>query len=167
MLGEVGRLDAVAEADRARVGRALAHERLEQRRLAGAVRADEGDVLPALDHERAAVDQLLAARREPQPLDLDDGPARPGRLEELEAERAAAPRQVLELAGGLLALLLEPADLRQLGLRLLRLRLLVAEPLHESLQPLDVVCRRAAPTSRPPARGPRARAATGATGPEK
>ena len=76
VLGEVGGLDAVAEADRARVGRAMADERLEQRRLARPVRADERDVLPALDHERAALDQLLASRREPEALDLDHDPAR-------------------------------------------------------------------------------------------
>ena len=73
-----------------------------------------------------------------QPLDLDDGPAGARRLEELEPDRAPAVREVLELAGRLLALLLEPADLRQLRLRLLRLRLLVAEPLHEAVQALDV-----------------------------
>ena len=138
MLGEVGGLDAVAEAHDPLVGVALAHERLEQGRLPGAVRADEGDVLAALDHERARVDQRLAACGEPQALHLGDRSARPGRLEELEPHRAAAVREVLELLRGLFALLLQPPDLRQLGLRLLRLRLLVAEPRHESLQPLDV-----------------------------
>ena len=45
VLGEVGGLDAVAEANDPRVRLALADERLEQGRLARAVRADEGDVL--------------------------------------------------------------------------------------------------------------------------
>ena len=107
VLGEVGRLDAVAEADRARVGRAVADERLEQGRLARAVRADERDVLPALDHERAALEQLLAACREAEPVDLDHDPAGAGRLQELEAERAPSLGEVLELARRLLALLLE------------------------------------------------------------
>ena len=138
MLGEVGRLDAVAEADHARIGCAIADERLEQRRLARSVRPDEGDVLAPLDHERGTVEQRLAARRQPQPLDLDHDPPGPRRLEELEAERAAALGEVLELARRLLALLLEPPDLSELRLRLLGLRLLVAEPLDEAVQPLDV-----------------------------
>ncbi len=128
----------MAEADHAGVGRAVADEGLEQRRLAGSVRADERDVLGPLDHERGTVEQRLAAGREPQPLDLDDGAPGPRRLEELEAERAATLREVLELARRLLALLLEPADLGELRLGLLGLRLLVAEPLDEAVQPLDV-----------------------------
>ena len=117
----------------------MADERLEQGGLARSVRADERDVLPSLDHERAAFDQLLAARRQTEPVDVDHGPARARRLEELEAERAPPPRQVLQLPGCLAALLLEAGDLRDLGLSLLRLRLLVPEPLHEPLQTLDVV----------------------------
>ena len=138
MLREVGRLDAVAEADHAGVGGAILHQRLQQRRLARPVRADEGDVLAALDHEGGPVEQRLAARREPQPFDLHDRSSRAGRLEELEADVAAAVREILELSGRLLALLLQPPDLGQLCLRLLRLRLLVAEPLHEAVQSLDV-----------------------------
>ncbi len=49
-----------------------------------------------------------------------------------------APREQLELAGVRRALLLQAADVRQLGLRLLRLRLLVAEPLDEAVEPRDV-----------------------------
>ena len=119
-------------------GCAMADERLEQRRLARPVRPDERHVLLTLDHERAAFDQLLPARREPEPFDLDHDPAAARRLQELEAEAPSPLRQVLELAGGLLALLLEATDLRELRLGLLRLRFLVAEPLDESLQPLDV-----------------------------
>ena len=51
VLGEVGGLDAVTHADLPAVRVAMADERLEQRRLARAVRADERDVLLALDHE--------------------------------------------------------------------------------------------------------------------
>ncbi len=138
VLGEVRGLDAVPEADHTRVGRAVADERLEQSRLARPVRPYESDVLSALDHELGAVEQPLASGRESQPVDLDDGPPRPGRLEKLEAERAASLREVLELPRRLLPLLLEPADLGELRLRLLGFRLLVAEPLDESVQPLDV-----------------------------
>ena len=96
-------------------------------------------MLATLDDERAVLEQQLAAGRESQPLDLDHDPAGAGRLQELEAEGAPPPREVLELARSLAALLLEPPDLGQLRLRLLRLRLLVPKALHESLQPLDVV----------------------------
>ena len=56
LLGEVRDLDAVAEARPAAVVLAPAEHRLEQRRLARAVRADERDVLAALEREgRVAV----------------------------------------------------------------------------------------------------------------
>ena len=97
-------------------------------------------MLAALEHERGAVEEQLVARRTRR------GPSasstiRPdrARLEELEAERPAALRHRLELLRRRAPLLLEPADLRELRLRLLRLRLLVAEPRHEPLEPLDVV----------------------------
>ena len=128
----------MTEADNARIGAPVADECLEQCRLARSVRADERDVLPSLDHERAIVDQLLPACREVESFDLDNGPPCPRRLEELEAERAASLREVLELSRRLLPLLFEPADLGELRLCLLGLRLLVAEPLDESIQPLDV-----------------------------
>ena len=48
-------------------------------------------------------------------------------------------REERRVGGGGRALPLEPADLRQLRLRLLRLRLLGAEPLDEPLEPGDVV----------------------------
>ena len=53
--------DAVAELDAPLVRLPLPEERLEQRRLAGAVRADERDVLAPLEHERGAVEQQLVA----------------------------------------------------------------------------------------------------------
>ena len=51
VLGEVGRLDAMPQPDAAGVRRAAAEERLEQRRLARAVRSDERDVLAPLDRD--------------------------------------------------------------------------------------------------------------------
>ena len=68
VLREVRRLDAVAEPHRAGRGLAAAEQRLEQRRLARAVRADEGDVLAALERERDAVEQLLVAGRDARAL---------------------------------------------------------------------------------------------------
>ena len=120
MLGEVCGLDAVAEPHRS--GHGLAPEdRLEQRRLAGAVRPHEPDVLAALDRERRLVEQLLIPGRHLEAAGLDDGPAAACWLEEVEAERLAPPIQELQLAGCLRPLLLQAADLRQLRLRLLRL----------------------------------------------
>src|SRR5207253_4197662 len=113
-------------------------QRLEQRRLAGSVRADERDVLAALEREPDVVQQLLRAGGHLEALRLDHGPAAPRRVEEIEAEPFLARRQRLELAARLLPLALEPPDLGQLRLRLLRLALLVAEALDEALEPFDV-----------------------------
>src|SRR6185436_20123055 len=101
-------------------------------------RAYERDVLSALECEANAVQQLLGACRDLEVLCLDHGPAAPRRVEEVKAEPFLAHRQRFELAARLLAFALEPPDLGQLGLRLLRLALLVAEPLDEALEPLDV-----------------------------
>src|SRR5439155_14581142 len=60
------------------------------------------------------------------------------RLEEVEAERPATTRQRFELASRFCSLFLEATDLRELGLRLLRLRLLVAEASDEAIEPCDV-----------------------------
>ncbi len=139
MLREVRRDDAVAELDAALVRLALPEERLEERRLPRPVRADERDVLAALEHERRAVEEQLVARRDDEPFRVEDDPSRSRWLQELEAERAAALRHRLELLRCRTALLLEPADLAELRLRLLRLGLLVAEPRHEPLETLDVV----------------------------
>src|SRR5438067_1319839 len=81
---------------------------------------------------------VVATHRELEVVHLDDGAAASRGVEELEAERPALPRQQLELVRDLSPLLLEPADLGQLRLRLPRLRLLVAEPLHEAVEPRDV-----------------------------
>src|SRR5579859_3863534 len=111
---------------------------LEERRLAGAVRADQGDVLAALERERRVAQQLTLADRDIEVLRLDHGASAARGLEELEAERARATRQQRDLACGGRAFLLEPLDLRELGLRLLRLLLLVTEALDEALEARDV-----------------------------
>ena len=86
LLREVGGIDAVPEPRRAAVAVAPPEHRLEQRRLPGPVRPDERDVLAALERERDAVQQLLLAGRQREPLDLDDRAAAARRVEELEAE---------------------------------------------------------------------------------
>ena len=85
VLGEVRELDAVADpADLA------GDDPLEQRRLAGAVRPDQRDMLAALEHELGVLEERLRARGEVEALGLDHHPAAPDRLQELEAERAPA-----------------------------------------------------------------------------
>ena len=64
LLREVRGLHAVPEPRLARPGLAVAEHRLEQRRLARAVRADERDMLAALQRERRVVEQVLVARGE-------------------------------------------------------------------------------------------------------
>ena len=93
VLREVRGLDAVAEPELSVLRLAAPEERLEQRRLAGAVRADERDVLAALDREVHAREQLLVAGRELDAFGLDDRPAASLRLQELEAEALRAPGQ--------------------------------------------------------------------------
>src|SRR5690606_28605284 len=51
----------------------VAGQNTEQRRLAGAVRADDGDELALLDGEADAVQRLLLQRRAPAEGDLDVG----------------------------------------------------------------------------------------------
>ena len=87
VLGEVRGLDAVAELDPPRGGLAPAEHRLEQRRLARAVRADERHVLAALEREARRREQRLVARAEREPVGLDHDPARALRVQELEPER--------------------------------------------------------------------------------
>src|SRR5439155_14605952 len=101
-----------------------AEERFEQRRLPGAVRTDERDVLAAFDRKRRGAQQLPLADAYVEPVDLDDRAAAARRLQELEAERALPARQECDLGIRILPLLVEPSDLRQLRLRLLRLVLL-------------------------------------------
>src|SRR5439155_20509354 len=68
VLREVRGDDAVSETRRAAGRVPLPEQRLEQRRLAGAVRADERDMLAPLDRERRAVEQELLARLHAQPI---------------------------------------------------------------------------------------------------
>ena len=138
VLREVRGLDAVAEPHRAGDGLAATEDRLQKRGLPRAVRPDEADVLAALDRERRAREQVLLARRYGEVLRLEDGAAAAARLEEVEAERLAPPGEQLELTRRVRALLLQPRDVGQLRLGLLRLALLVPEPLDEALEPRDV-----------------------------
>jgi hypothetical protein len=118
---------------RPRRGVALAEQRLEERRLAGAVRPDERDMLAPLDRERRLVEQRFVTGADPQPLCDCDVTARPGGLEELEAE--CPPPAV----GRVHTLRLQALDLLQLRLRLPCLRRLVAEPLDEPLEPGELL----------------------------
>ena len=95
-------------------------------------------MLAALDREGHVREERLVARRELDAFGLDDDPPASLRLQELEAEALRAARQQVDLAAQLGALLLQAADLRQLGLRALGEVLLVAEALDEALEPCDV-----------------------------
>ena len=129
----------MAEPDGARLRLALLEDRLQQRRLARAVRAHECDVLTALDRERHVVEQEALADRHPQSFGLDDGAAASGRFQELEPEPPALAAQQVDLACRFRALPLETFDLLQLDLclagHLLGRR---AEPRDEALEPFDV-----------------------------
>ena len=104
------------------------------------VRADETDVLAAFERELGPMQKLLVARREPPRSPRPRG--RPGRFAVVAGTRSRecdASSSAPEAPRSARALLAQPADLGQLGLRLLGLRLLVAEAGDEALQPLDVV----------------------------
>ena len=77
--------------DRAGVGRLLADEHPEQRRLAGAVGADDPDDARPRQRERQVLDEQPVAVALAQALDLDDrvAEARPGRDRDLELACAA------------------------------------------------------------------------------
>src|SRR5204863_7691798 len=92
----------------------------------------------AFERKRHVAEQDAIADRQRQPVRLDDGAAAASGLQELEAERAVAPGQQRDLRRALRAFLLEPADVRELRLRLLRLALLRAEAFDEALEPRDV-----------------------------
>src|SRR5581483_6233469 len=138
VLREVGRDDAVAQARGAGRRLAPAENRLEQRRLPAAVRAHEADVLAALDRERDTCEQLLLPGCDRQCLGLDDDPSAARWPQELEAQPFRPPRQERDLLCRPSSLLLQAPDVRQLRLRLLRLRLLVPEAIDEPLEPSDV-----------------------------
>src|SRR5439155_19237467 len=139
VLREVRGLHTVSQLDRARRRRSLAEHRLEERRLAGAVRPHEGDVLATLEHECSAVEQRLLPRRDVERIRLEYDASRTCGLQELETECSPSPRELVQLVCSGAPLLAQTADLLQLRLRLLGLRLLVAKPLHEPLEPFDVL----------------------------
>src|SRR5256714_14098724 len=138
VLGEVGRSDAVSQPRRACDRLPQREQRLEQRRLAGSVRADERDVLAALEREADIVQQLLRAGGDLEALRLDHGPAAPRRVEKIESEPFLARRQRLELAARLLPLALEPPRLGQPRLRPLRPALLFAGALDGAAEAVAV-----------------------------
>src|SRR5207237_985753 len=94
VLREVRGHDAVAE-------RTL-EQLVQQGRLARTVRADEDDVLAALDRQRDAGEEVLRARAELEGLDGDDRAPAARRVEEVEPERPPPPRQELQLVRHLL-----------------------------------------------------------------
>src|SRR5439155_13834851 len=112
--------------------------RLQQRRLARPVRADERDVLAALDRQGDVTKQRSAGHADLQGFSLEDGATAARRIDEPEAEPLRLARQQRDLALDLRLLLGQAAELGQLRLRLLRLRLLVAEARDEAFQPRDV-----------------------------
>ena len=139
LLREVADLDGVADPNAPFVRLALADERAQQRRLPGAVRADERDVLAALEREGRVVQQLALADPQRDVVRLDDGPPAARRVDEAEAEAPRPAREERDLLVERRLLLREAPDLRELGLRLLRLRLLVAEARDEALEARDVL----------------------------
>ena len=126
------------EPDRPALQRMSVEDRCEQRRLPGAVRPDEPDLLTALDDDRRVVEEPLLAGRQCDVLGLEDNPAASWRVEKVESESPPLLRQRRDLLLRRRAFLLEARDLRELRLSLLRLVLLVAEPLDEALEPGDV-----------------------------
>ena len=64
-------MDLVADVERAAVGFRLAEEDPEQRGLAGAVRADDGDALAARDFEVEAAEERALAEALRERLDAD------------------------------------------------------------------------------------------------
>src|SRR4051812_47416095 len=139
LLREVRGNDSVAEPDEALVCLAPVEHRLEERRLARAVRAHQRDVLAALDRKAGSLEQDPVSDRNAQVLGLDDRAPAARRLEELEAESPGLARQEVDLARRLRPLLLEAFDLTHLHLcfacHLLRGR---TEPRDEALEALDV-----------------------------
>ena len=130
VLGEVAELDVVAAAQATGLERAVPGQRLDQRRLADPVRADQRDVLAALEPELAVLEQRATGHLEAGVVELEHHP--PGALggAEAEAERAGVGRVALD-----------PLDLLQAlhaRLRLARLGGLVAEALDEALHALDL-----------------------------
>src|SRR5205814_3908905 len=126
VLGVVVDRHVRAERALAAVEREYTREQAEQRRLARAVRSDEGDALATLDLEvDARVDDVVAVRL-PRAREPGDAAARPWRGGEDEAD---VPRLALDLDA------LEAVEHLDPALDLPRLGRLVAEALDE---PLDL-----------------------------
>ena len=153
-LVDVAQLDGVADRDRAGVGRLLADEHPEQRRLAGAVGADDPDDARPRQRERQVLDQQPVAVALAQVRDLDDLVAepRPGRDRDLELARGLLGvvrlgQQLLvgrqaSLALGLAGLGAHPDPFELAGERALacvRRLLLLRQPIELLLEPARVV----------------------------
>ena len=96
VLGEEAQLDVVAAAQLAVRERPAAGERLDQRRLARAVGADDRDVLAALEPQLGVLDQRAVAGADRRVLELERHASGAARAVELEPDRAAVGRIVLE-----------------------------------------------------------------------
>ena len=118
---------------------AQAGDRLDQRRLAGAVRAEQGDLLAALEHDVDVAHERVGAGRVVGGADAD---RRRLQLEHDARRRLGLREPQLEaplLPGGLPQPGLDALDLRELGLGLLGLVLLGVEAVVEALQLLDLL----------------------------
>src|SRR6516165_276107 len=113
-------------------------ERLQQGRLSTSVGPYERDLLPALDDHRCILEKTFAPGIERHRFHVQDDSPRTRWLDEVEAECPSVPCERFVLGGGGRSFLLEPPDLRQLGLGLFCLRLLVAEAIDEALEARDV-----------------------------
>ena len=140
VLREVGRHDAVPEADRRRPLLAVAEHRLEQ---CGLARSRSGRRAPTCSPRSianvASVEQLLVAGAHAELVRLEHGAAAARGLEELEPERAAAARQAARARPSRPR---APSSSRSICVSFawacLRLVLLVPEALDEALEPRDV-----------------------------
>ena len=135
VLREVRRLDAVAKPHAPGHRRPAAQDRLEQRRLARAVRADSATCSPR-SIAKCVVEQLACRRpRASSPSATDDVAAASAAASGTRSRACAARAR----SGASHAVGLDPLDLLELRLRLARLRRLVAEALDEALEPGDLL----------------------------
>ncbi len=123
ILGEIAGADLVTESNGAVVGLDLSHDDLEEGGLPEPVRAEDRHPLAATHGQGDVLEHPLRAVRLRQPAHLQNVPA--ARSRGIEAEERRAARRGLELIDLDALNLLEPA-LRLLGLRRLR-----SETLHE------------------------------------
>ena len=101
-LVDVGHLDRVADVDRPGVGRLLADDHPEERRLAGAIRADDPDDPRPRQRERQVLDQQAVAEALAQAIDLDDLVAEPRPRRDRDLELALDALRVVRLGEELL-----------------------------------------------------------------